>query len=211
MLRALERRLHSATAAPASSRCIRRRRRSTPQPLKGRLFLYDPLKAPLPGELDAPQAQTEGFCSPAMLYFPGTPHGGVKTPPYFVGPSFQYPTPGSWKITAYFPSFFTAGTAAPDPRHRSVLLPVCIRCVTRPCHTYSMAASSFLAAAPGSEHFGTVAWPAVSEKEAKKFQSHYHFRAGRRPAIHQIYYLLSLIFYLSSATHVFALRRKDPR
>ncbi len=82
MLRALERRLHSATAAPAPSRCIRRRRRSTPQPLKGRLFLYDPLKAPLPGELDAPQAQTEGFYYLATPHLPGRFRGGVKTPPY---------------------------------------------------------------------------------------------------------------------------------
>ena len=82
MLRALGRRLHSATAAPASSRCIRRRRRSTSQPLKGRLLLYNPSKAPLSGELDAPQAQTEGFCCPAALHLPGHTRGGVKTPPY---------------------------------------------------------------------------------------------------------------------------------
>ena len=59
-------------------------------------------------------------------------------------------------------SFFSyLGTAEPDPRRGSVLLPGCIRRVTRPCHTYSMAAPSFLAAAPGSEHSHTVAQPAV--------------------------------------------------
>ena len=34
--------LHSATAAPAPSRCIRRRRRSTPQPLAGEPFGWKP-------------------------------------------------------------------------------------------------------------------------------------------------------------------------
>ena len=38
-------------------------------PYKGRLLLYCPLKAPLPGELAAPQAQTEGFYSPAARRF----------------------------------------------------------------------------------------------------------------------------------------------
>ena len=37
--------LHSATAAPAPSRCIRRRRRSTPQPLTGEPFKRPPPKA----------------------------------------------------------------------------------------------------------------------------------------------------------------------
>ena len=61
---------------------IRRRRRSTPQPLRGEALLYCPLKAPLPGELDAPQAQTEGSSCPATQYLPGRFCGGVKTPPY---------------------------------------------------------------------------------------------------------------------------------
>ena len=33
-------------------------------PLRGEALLYYPSKALLPGELDVPQAQTEGFCSP---------------------------------------------------------------------------------------------------------------------------------------------------
>ena len=47
--------LHSATAAPAPSRCIRRRRRSTPQPLAGEPFGGKPFaKPPMQGEVDAP-------------------------------------------------------------------------------------------------------------------------------------------------------------
>ncbi len=99
MLRALERRLHSATAAPTSFRCIRRRRRSTPQPLKGEPLTGSRVKPPLPGEVAAAGRRKGGnfpgndyaaFCktpqsAPAAHPAPlkGEPlHGGVKTPPY---------------------------------------------------------------------------------------------------------------------------------
>ena len=48
-------------AAPAPSRCIRRRRRSTPQPLTGEPFGRKPFaKPPLQGEVDAPQGADGG-------------------------------------------------------------------------------------------------------------------------------------------------------
>ena len=42
-------------------------------PLRGEALLYCPLKAPLPGELDAPQAQTEGSCYRALRTFRDVP------------------------------------------------------------------------------------------------------------------------------------------
>ena len=57
-------------------------------PIRGGFILYHPSKAPLSGELDAPQAQTEGLCSPGprtrrkVPHLPRRSHGGVKTPPY---------------------------------------------------------------------------------------------------------------------------------
>ena len=48
-----EARLCSATVKPAPSRFLRRRRRSTPQPLAGEAFGELPQKAPLQGELAA--------------------------------------------------------------------------------------------------------------------------------------------------------------
>ena len=77
---------------------IRRRRRSTPQPLKGEAFPLLPAKAPLLGELAA--KRPEGFVNgcavpsgppshsaekaflPKMSSLPQGPCGGVKTPPY---------------------------------------------------------------------------------------------------------------------------------
>ena len=38
------------------------------------------VKAPLPGELDAPQAQTEGFYRPVTLHLPGYTHGVFYSP-----------------------------------------------------------------------------------------------------------------------------------
>ena len=62
-------------------------------PWEGRLFLYNPSKAPLLGELDAPWAQTEGFCSPATRTF----WAMEKTPPYNV---FLFPKePADFKKT----------------------------------------------------------------------------------------------------------------
>mgnify|MGYP003371164733 CR=1 FL=1 len=69
MLRALVRRLHSATAAPASSRCIRRRRRSTPQPLKGSLSA---------GSRPRPTASPGTSCIPQRR-FDRAPRGNHKT------------------------------------------------------------------------------------------------------------------------------------
>ena len=53
--------LHSATAAPAPSRFLRRRRRSTPQPLAGEAFGGQPIDSlPRKGRWMRRKAQTEG-------------------------------------------------------------------------------------------------------------------------------------------------------
>ena len=49
-------------------------------PLGGEALLYNPSKAPLPGELDA--QRPEGSSPPAVRHLPGGSRGGVKTPPY---------------------------------------------------------------------------------------------------------------------------------
>ena len=53
--------------------------RQTP-PLRGEAFTLLLVKAPLPGELDAPQAQTEGFYRPVTLHLPGYTHGVFYSP-----------------------------------------------------------------------------------------------------------------------------------
>ena len=65
--------LHSATAAPAPSRCIRRRRRSTPQPLTGEPFKrQSPQSLPCKGRWMRRKAQTEG-CGALPCQYPSGP------------------------------------------------------------------------------------------------------------------------------------------
>ena len=49
-------------------------------PWEGRLLLYRPSKAPLPGELDAPQAQTEGSCYRTLRTFRDAPRAACRPP-----------------------------------------------------------------------------------------------------------------------------------
>ena len=70
--------LHSATAAPAPSRFLRRRRRSTPQPLTGEPFKRQrPAKPPLQGEVP-PQA-AEG-CGAWPCHYPFGPPQRKNSP-----------------------------------------------------------------------------------------------------------------------------------
>ena len=63
--------LHSATAAPAPSRCIRRRRRSTPQPLTGEPFKrQSPQSLPCKGRWMRRKAQTEGCIAGLRQRYP---------------------------------------------------------------------------------------------------------------------------------------------
>ena len=63
--------LRSATAAPAPSRCIRRRRRSTPQPLTGEPFKrQSPQSLPCKGRWMRRKAQTKGCIAALRRKYP---------------------------------------------------------------------------------------------------------------------------------------------
>ena len=66
--------LHSATAAPAPSRFLRRRRRSTPQPLAGEPFKRQtPKSLPCKGRWMRRKAQTEGCIAALTHRYPSNP------------------------------------------------------------------------------------------------------------------------------------------
>ena len=84
--------LHSATAAPAPSRFLRRRRRSTPQPLTGEPFKRQrPAKPPLQGEVP-PQA-AEG-CGAWPCHYPFGPPQPLRRGRYFASARKFAPSQG---------------------------------------------------------------------------------------------------------------------
>ena len=125
--------LHSATAAPAPSRFLRRRRRSTPQPLAGEPFKRQtPKSLPCKGRWMRRKAQTEG-CGALPCQYPSGPAqtfpAGVNACPTIQG------------IRAH--NRGQQATAAPDHRNACVG-PMLLRGAVRRSNRRSIAAPCHL-------------------------------------------------------------------